>query len=73
MHKHVQVLKSMQGTSSDFSNINSDTKTWSPQPIIPVEVFLCSAEVICTKLKAKLDKQIQKILFRREKTMLEHY
>ena len=36
----------MQGTSSDFSNINYDTKTWSPQPIIPVEVFLCIAEAV---------------------------
>ena len=31
--------ESIQGTSSDFPHSNCDTKTWSPQPIIPAEVF----------------------------------
>ena len=46
MWERLPSTPSIRGTSSDFPHINSDTKTWSPQPKITASVFLCSAEAM---------------------------
>ena len=46
MWERLPSTPSIQGTSSDFPHINSDTKTWSPQPKITALVFCAVQRVL---------------------------